>query len=186
MIKALSKLYRERRSIFVLASCSIVLIVFLCANYRRYAVAIAWHCLHGDHADVGKFRMKVPLLWWVSDSDKYDTSVLVRATPSTSVDPPEIVVSPTIAGEGRDSDAETLGATQELVEGNLKIPVAGKSSSLISIHPVPFTLYCAKSTFIVPPTAIVMCHASKVKYAFSYRGASVYEGEAEAILSTIN
>src|SRR5271169_4346274 len=86
MIKTLSQHYRERRSMFVLVSCSMVLIVFLCAIYRRYAFAIVWHCFHKNVAQVGTFKVEVPLLWWKGESDAYGTSVLIRASPATVSD----------------------------------------------------------------------------------------------------
>jgi hypothetical protein len=182
MIKTLSQHYRERRSMFVLVSCSMVLIVFLCAIYRRYAFAIVWHCFHKNVAQVGTFKVEVPLLWWKGESDAYGTSVLIRASPATVSDVPEIVVSPTIPGEGRDTDQETLKATQGLVDADLKVSIVGKSSVLAILHPRPFTLYCAKSAFIIPPDTVLNCRAAKAEYSFTYNGPSRREQEAEAIL----
>lgn len=185
MIKTLSQLYRKRRGMFVLVSCSIVLIAFLCATYRRYAFALVWHCFHKNVAQVGTFNVEVPLLWWREDSDTYGTSVLIRASPASVSDVPEIVVSPTIPGEGRDTDQETLKATQGLVDAGLKVSIAGKSSVLAILHPRPFTLYCAKSAFIIPPDTVLSCRAAKAGYSFTYNGPSRHEQEAEAILLSI-
>jgi hypothetical protein len=35
----------------------------LFAKYRMYAYAVAWHCVHGNYAEVGGHKVKLSILW---------------------------------------------------------------------------------------------------------------------------
>jgi hypothetical protein len=179
---------RRSRSQNVAAASVLLAIAILCAIYRRYAVAVVWHCVHGNYARVGGHTVTLPILWWKADADAYDTARLVRASPAGTALISQIVVSPAIPGEIKQTDQEELKATQLIIDLNNRDSIARRSASLIVLRPKPFTLYCKKDA-ASPPAIDVLgvfsCRAARVQYSFTYDGPPMHEKEGKAILSTL-
>lgn len=186
----------RRRKWLVASMVTVALIVgLLCVKYRRYGYAVAWHCVHGNYAAIGGRRVRLPLLWWKERVHAHDTpdmldhdEWLARACPSNTILEPEIETSPTILGEGRDTDQEELKSTQSLVSTLNHNSVAGSSHSLVILTPRPLVLYCMRTDLTllgVNLTSMLTCHAAGLTYSFSYNGPPTREKEAESILSTL-
>lgn len=195
MASWLSRQTRQRKWL-VVSTVTVALIVgVLCARYRRYGYAVAWHCAHGNYAEVGGHRVRLPLLWWKERAHAHDTpdmqdhdEWLARACPSNTIFRPEIETSPTIPGAGRDTDQEELKSTQSIVSTLSHNSVAGSSHSLITLTPRPFTLYCMRQDLTllgVDLTSMLTCQAAGLPYSFTYNGPPTREKEAESILSTL-
>jgi hypothetical protein len=176
---------------FLLLFCLIG--ILLCAGlllrrYRPYISASIWHRLHGNYAQIGGHRVRVPKLWWRADDAAYNTPLLLRALPSTNFARPQIVVNSAITGEVRGSDQEELESTERSITLQKKAQSSGTSVSLVVINAKAFTLYCHKEE--AAPMGIKLyshltCHAAAVPYTWIYQGPPMFEGEAESILSTV-
>jgi hypothetical protein len=158
-------------------------------QYHQYAYALAWHCVHGNNAEVGGRRVRIPILWWrESDPNAYDTSLLVRSYPANILNRPQIVVRPTLPGEVQDNDLQGLRTSQAIITLQNKDAFLKKQSSLVSLNPKAFTLYCVRediTPFGVAILSTLSCRAAKTHYSFTYSGSPALEKEAELILSTL-
>lgn len=158
-------------------------------HYRYYVFAIAWHGIHGNYAEVGGHRVKLPLLWWAEDDAyRYDTRLLLRADTYNLVGS-EIAIGPALLGSVRDTDVDELKAVELLITTTTRTKNSGVSSSLVVIRTKPFAAYCEKtefSPFDIPVANNLYCIAPKFPYQLVYSGRSVHENEAESILSTLN
>ena len=65
-----------RRQKYLVGSVVIVaaMISLLCMGYRRYAFAVIQHCISGSHAEVGRHKVNLPILWWKESARAHDTS----------------------------------------------------------------------------------------------------------------
>jgi len=186
----------KRRKLFFVAIVALALLVgALCMNFRRYAYAVAWHCTHGEYAEVGGQRVRLPLLWWKEGTHAHDTEDLrdrnewlARACRSNEFEIPEINVSQESPGEAPDADQDELRLTKDLVSAMYRHPVWGWSGSLVTLTPRRFTLYCSKDDEVIFGVDVfngLTCHAAKIPYTFRYSGPPANEQEAEAILSSM-
>src|ERR1039458_2734741 len=167
----------------------------LCVKYRRYAYAVAWHCMHGNYAEIGGHRVRLPILWWKENAHAHDTpdlrnrdEWLARACPSSVLPGPEIKVSPTIPGEVEGTEPEELKLTQAVISTLNHNSESGWSHSLLTLTPRPFTLYCIKehvTGYGLDLGSYLTCHAANLPYSFLYRGPQTSESEAESILSSL-
>lgn len=184
----------KRPKLVIAMMAVLVLIAFLlCVRYRRYAYAVVWHCVRGSHTEVAGKKVKLPILWWKEeDPDKYDTTLLVRA--SVGILPREIIVSPTMPRAVRNTDQEELAATQALISRLNQDSTANQSSviktsrSLVTLTPKAFNMYCEKEESTacgVRFSSFLMCDTARGRYDFSYSGQSDYVKEVESILSTL-
>ena len=159
------------------------------AHYNRYVYAVAWHCAHGNYAQVAGHNVRLPILWWAEkDPDYYDTYLLLRACPFSTRVRPSLTVRPTLQGAARETDAEELEAVQALIALKDSKSTAGISSSLVTLHSKQFTLYWERLEFApfgTPINTSLYCAAAKSSYFWNYFGPLFYEKEAELILSTL-
>lgn len=177
----------RRKTLLVVFSLSIVICVAL-VEYSPYELALAWHCMHGNYAQIGGYRVRLPLLWRKVNIDSYHTSSLVRACSIRTFLKPKIMVEPMLAGTMRDTDLETLQSIQGLTAIPNSASPFKASSSLAILKPHPFTLYCNVKEYLPPHTVLgtnLFCAAPKVPYSFTYDGPPRYEKEAESILTSI-
>ena len=138
---------KRRKPLFAGTVVLALVIILLSVEYHPYAYAVAWHCVHGNYAEIGGHRVRLPVLWWKEKADAYDTSLLVRACPARTFIKPEITISPTPPGSVRDTDRQELDSIQALVSSANHNALTGTSSSLVILNPKPFTLYCKKRRF---------------------------------------
>jgi len=181
--------FTKRRPLFFASLIAVAVAGgLLCAEFRLYAYAVIWHRAHGDFATIGGHRVKLPTLWWKEDADAYDTSLLERAGHSNTFLASQIVVSPAIPGEMRDSDEEELKSTQAIVAIRNRSLSAGTTLSTITLYPKPFKLYCTREGSVISGVKLysqLLCEAARVPYSFIYNGNPTQENEAESILSTL-
>ena len=188
MAKILARKGKRRKWMVLIIVAPAMVLGLLCLDLRRYAYAATWHCLHGDYAEIGGHRVKLPIFWWKQDAHAYDTSLLVRACLANTINKPEIIVSPAIPGETRDTDEEELRATQDDISSRNRGSNPRTSSSLVVLHTRPFTLYCKKENIVVSGIDLdsnLFCHVARGPYLFSYDGSPSREIEAESILSSL-
>jgi hypothetical protein len=178
----------KRQKFFI--ACIVILIIIgsLFANYRRYVYAVAWHYEHGNYTEIGGHRIRIPILWWKEDAHAYDTTLLVRAYPAGATDKPEVVASPAIPGEIRDTDQEELKSRRADISSRNGNSNSRTSPSLVVLNARQFTLYCKRDDFVLSGIDLystLYCHAVRVPYTLTYDGPPTQEKEAEAILSTL-
>lgn len=161
---------------------------FLWTN-REDVRAVAWHCAHGNYAEVAGHRVKLPLLWWKDDDAPYRTILLVRACNSCGVVQPGVLVSPMLAGQVWSSDEDNLKAVQKMIAGRNKSSLDPARSSLVTIRSPAFVLYCEKDESVgaltTLPNSSLFCEAANLAYSFSFDGDPRFEKEAESLLSTL-
>jgi hypothetical protein len=151
--------------------------------------AIAWHCIHGNYAEVADRRVNLPLLWWKGDDDFYQDTVLVRACNSCGAVQPEVLVSPARPGQMSSSDEDQLRAVQKMIAVKNGSKTGLASSSLVTIRSPAFVLYCEKDEQVSAisnlPDSVLFCNAANLPYLFSFYGDPHVEKEVESILSTL-
>jgi hypothetical protein len=168
----------------------------LFAKYRMYAYAVAWHCVHGNYAEVGGHKVKLSILWWKERAHAHETSDmrdhdewLARACPSNKLDEkPEIDVSPAIPGEVENTQLEELKLTQSVISTLSHNSAKGWSHSLVTLTPRPFTVYCIRDDLTIFGDDVLSrltCYTAKLPYRFIYDGPPTREKEAESILSSL-
>jgi hypothetical protein len=179
----------KSRRLFVVGVTTLVLVIgLLCIEYRQYAYSVAWHRVHGDYAEFGGHRIRLPILWRREDSGAYNTSLFVRACPGVAPLKPEIVVSPTISGEVENTDQEELKAARDIILLKEQDNIAKTQLSLVMLTPRSLGLYCVRedaAPFGAPIFSNLSCHAARIPFSFTYNGHPTAEKEAESILSTI-
>ena len=188
MLKRLATQGKNRKWLAVIAVAFALMIGLLCFKYHRYAYAAAWHCTHGNYAELAGHRVKLPILWWKEDAHAYDTVLLERACPANTYLKPEIVVSPAIPGSIRDTDQDELKATQAAISSRNQDSFVGTSSLLVVLSPRPFNLYCKRENIVTSGIVLssnLFCLAPKAPYSFTYDGPPTREKEAETILSSL-
>jgi hypothetical protein len=179
---------RRNSLIWGFSFAALIVALLLCNEYRRYAVAIVWHCVHGNYAEVGGNRVKLPLWWWKESTSAWKTSVLTRASSSRAVFEPQIEVKPALPGAIPETDQEALESARAIVSSNNRQSAVGARSSLVTLKPTPFPLYCARNDAAPsgePVFTTLYCHTARVSYVFTYSGPTMREKEAESILSTL-
>jgi hypothetical protein len=155
--------------------------------YRDYAISIAWHCMYGNYAEVAGHRVKLPLSWRVQYAYFWGKTSLIRACPETCSEA-EIIVEPAKPWFLTQTDQDESNSIQRWIALLNQRPPQGDSSSLVILHPKPFTLYCKRDDLQVIGIhffAGLDCYAAKVSYSFAYSGPPAHEQEAESILSTL-
>jgi len=171
----------------LLISSVLLLSVFLaiaCATLNQYVNAIVWHCEHGSFAELAGHRVRLPIQWRSQGQPAYGNSVLSRACPFGVPVGAQIIAGPTVPGELKNSEQAALEAQQTMASiMNRKSP-QGWSSSVVVLRSQHLTLYCRKDD-VAPVQSNLFCLAANVPVSFSYQGASNWEKEAEAILSTV-
>jgi hypothetical protein len=144
--------------------------------------------MHGNYADVAGYKTKIPLFWWMKDDDVYHTSLLHRAGPAGRVLQQDIEIRPTIPGEMSESNEEALRVTQAVVSSRNVHSDGSTFSSLLTLRPSAFILYCMKEEIKPPgfdPESELYCHAAGLPYSLNFRGTPAIEKEAESILSSL-
>lgn len=178
---------KETKSLAVV----LVLVAMLgpvCWRFHEFVFAVAWHCRHGDYADVAGRKIKIPLLWWKENSHYYQTFLLRRALPSDVIGQQDIEVGPMFPGTMTDSNDETLRLTEKIISSHNAHPDGHTFSSLVTLHSGISVFYCDKEDLGAPGNALqsnLHCHASGLPYSFSFNGSPAVEKEAESILSTL-
>jgi hypothetical protein len=172
-----------------------LMICLLSIRYRRYAYAVAWHCVHGNHAEIGGRQVSVPVLWWKERAHGHATSDfqdnnewLERACPSSTFPRPEIEISPVIPGAVADTDREEYDLTRRVVSSLNEHSAKGCSHSLIVLPAAKFSLYCVRSNAALNEFYMLdqlSCNSTKLQYSFGYSGPSGREKEAEAIFLSL-
>ena len=164
-------------------------IIWAAIQYNRYAYAIGWHCLHGNYAQVGSYRVRVPLLWWGQrDSTHYKSYLLLRAFPFNTRLQTRLTVRSTLPVDVPKTDQEASELVQTLIASKDAKATAGTSSSMVILRAKHFSLYCEKlefTPFAIPLNTSLFCSAAGVPYTWNYFGPSSNEREAELVLSTL-
>jgi hypothetical protein len=188
VIRKLARQAREQKHLLAGVVAAALMVGLPCVKFRQYAYAVAWHCVHGNYAEIGHHKVRLPAFWWKEDAYAFDTSVLRGARPAGMYDSPEITLSPAIPGEARDSDQDELKSTEAFVSSRNHDPFAGTSSHLVVLSPAPFRLYCKREDIEMSGLDLssnLFCHAARVPYSFTYDGPPTREREAELILSSL-
>ena len=186
MIKSATDFYRKRPKLAASVVGTVLLLVLMAISCQRYLFAIAWHCVHGNSAEMASYRIKVPLFWWKADTDVYGESRLVRATSIFASDSaPEVTVDLVNPGKERATNDDEMKAVQQLV-ARQRQSAGGTSTTFVLIHSGLFDLSCFKHFITPPPGNILVCRATGIRYSFNYDGPSIYEKEAESIFSSLN
>lgn len=179
----------NRRKLFFTSIVALVFVIgILCIEYYRYAYIVNWHYIHGNFAEIGRYRVSLPYLWWKNGTESNNSSFLLRACPLNTFSKPELEVSPAIPGEVMDTEQEELKSTQKVISALNHKGIEGWSQSLVTLTPRSFTLYCIRQDEVLYRSnidTILTCHAAKLPYSFRYSGPSAYEKEAESILSSL-
>lgn len=165
---------------FVMAS-------WLTFNYRSYLYAITWHCMHGNETYVGKYRVKLPILWRPQAANSYGTYILTRASDQKVLS--QITISPVQPAVSRNTDQAEQNAIQALVDSGASNKNLGPKSSMIIIHPKAFTMYCQKTEFLVPGLTVnsrLYCLAANTPVVWTYNGSPAWEREAKSILASLS
>jgi hypothetical protein len=168
------------KSLITLIAALTLVIGLVNVEYGQYAYAVAWHFIHGNYAEIAGHRVNLPLLWWQENSNSDNTTLLVRAERSVSI---EIKVRPAFPDEVRDTTQELLNSTQTFVSNRKSSAGVQTVVSMVTLNPKPFTLYCKRED-----TGIftdLRCLAARVPYVFIYDGTPTREREAETILSSL-
>jgi hypothetical protein len=186
---------KRQRNVISGAVVLAILISFLWIGYRRYAIALIWHCVHGNQAEVGGHKIILPLLWWKESAHAYDTSDmrdrdewLARACPSSLFSNPEINVSPAVLGEVADSEKEELKLTQRVISDLNQNPTKGWSYSLVVLSTSRFSFYCMREQAAMGGLEMfngLRCHAASLKYSINYTGPPERENEVREILLSL-
>lgn len=157
-------------------------------TYSSYAKAVAWHCAHGNYAELGHHRVKLPLLWRPVDSNQWDTVKVQRAWPAR---PYFIDLAPSITSPpepARFSTEEELVAKLEQVAAR---PGSKKMGATVVVRSAKLSnLYCL-SLGVLGGT--LFCYTTASSYRFDYVAAPTANSseqrrvrvEAEAILSSL-
>lgn len=166
------------------------------ARYHLYVHAVAWHCLHGDHAQVAGHTVTLPQLWWEEkDPSHWDTYLFKRACTGMSCLQPKITVShviPAFQSTVENSDQETLDSVRRLVSTlNARSNHNSQLSSIASLFTIKakrITLYCVKQeasvTGLVLPATNV-CRAPRIPYSIYFLATAQQQEEDKSILSTL-
>jgi hypothetical protein len=163
---------------------------FIWAN-RENVRAIAWHCTHGNFADVGGGRrVRLPLLWWKGDGGPLFHAIpLNRACNSCGVLRPEISVSRATPGEVMSSNEDQLRSIQRLAALRNQTSSDPARSTLVTIKSPAFVIFCDREESISAITNLLqsdlVCEVANFPYSFSFWGDPRFEKEAESILSTL-
>ena len=155
-------------------------------QYRRYAYAILWHCVHKSSIRFGMQRIEVPKLWWVAKTDNYGRISIVRAY-SAPLNEPEIEVGPTSPGVMAKSDAEQLRLANAVVSGMNLDPQAGWTHSVVILGAKSSMWYCIRDTMAILGRNVftsLECNSPQVPYSLHYQGPPEQEKEAKSIFAT--
>jgi hypothetical protein len=174
--------------IFVVATLFVLVAGLFIVRARLYVYAIIWHCLHGNYAQVGGYKMKLPIWWWEErDPNRYDTWLLLRASANTLLRD-EIDISPVIPGGIRESDDAQREAVENSISQANHDALSERSWSLVTLKTRRANLYCQKLDSTLSNISFytnVSCTAARSKYVFSYNGLSTGQSEAITILSSL-
>jgi hypothetical protein len=144
---------------------------------REDVRAIAWHCTHGNYAEVAGHRVKLPLLWWKNDEDApYRTVLLVRACVSCGVVQPELQARPLLPGQAWSSDEDNLKAMQKMVKERGGPFSDQARRSLVTLRSPAYVFYCKKeestSRIADLPDNELFCEAANLPFSFLFDGHS--------------
>lgn len=167
-----------------------LLVVAACLQYRWYLRAIAWHCLHGNHAEVAGHRVALPLVWWEEkDPLHWDTYHLVRACPGPLCPSADIEigrVNPALQTNATETDQQELEKDRRMVSlFNQRQPQS--NASIVVIRTPAMNLDCVRGSLGVSlpgGSGWSICGAPGFPYTISFH-APTSEREAESILSTL-
>lgn len=176
----------------------IVVLVFAAGpslwGYRQYAYAIAWHCIHGNHAQVAGYRVTLPLLWWEEkDQLHWETYHLMRACPGLVCFNREIKVShvvPALESTVTNTDQEELERDRKLISdfsARRHPPSLSTAQTVATLRTKSFTLYCIRTDVSSPgltQLSMFLCRAPRVPFSFEF-SSPTSEKEAESILFTM-
>lgn len=158
-------------------------------RYFRYEYAIAWHCIHGNYLQFGKYQLVVPILWWVDkDQHHYDTYIMTRADSSSAAYKSELTVRPALPGSILKTNEGVLKSIESMisVEGQMSDPP--RVLSVKTVNAKKNTIYCGSEGTIISHVIIydmLTCRTANIPYSFTYSGPPTREREADSILSTL-
>jgi hypothetical protein len=166
-------------------------------RFYRYAYSTTWHCVHGNHTEIGERRIRLPILWWKepgsgwNDESLVERGVLslVRAYPTGSFDQPRIVIRPAGTWEVGATDEEIRESMQGTIAQMNQGSKTGWSYSLVILTLRNHRMYCVRddlNQFGANQLVMLNCSAAKMPYSFGYSGPATQEKEAESILSTLD
>jgi hypothetical protein len=139
----------------LLIACAVALALFslvVCIRFYRYAYSTAWHCVHGNHTEIGEHRIRLPILWWKergsgwNDQSLVERGVvsLVRAYPTGSFNQPRIVVRPASTWEVGATDQEIRESMQSTIAQMNHGSNTGSSYSLVILTLRNHEMYCVR------------------------------------------
>lgn len=177
---------RNKRNFLMYTAALAIVCGFFALRYRQYAYAVTWHTLHGNYAELGGHKAKLPLLWWPVKAEAYDTSAVIRACPATAIVQPAISANPAIPGEVQSTNDLELENTKRFIALRNQDPATRPPLTLVTLQSGDMTLYCWKESIAplgTPLHTTLTCHSASSKYTFNYSGSPSLEIEAEVILS---
>jgi hypothetical protein len=166
----------------MMLSCLILVVLGLSAILLYYpARSVAWHCLNGNTARLGKNTVELPLLWW-QETNGEDGSIEIRHARFGAGVAWNMLFIP-LRGE-------RVPVNEEAAETWQRTFLAGWNQSG-KYHAVPIsivsprgTIYCMRDRSFAT-IGELYCRAGGVPWGIAFSGLDSEEREAELILSSL-
>jgi hypothetical protein len=141
--------------------------------------AVAWHCAHGNHIDLGGTRLALPLLWWPKNNDGKGTVEIDHAKAGQISFLEGLEITPL--------SPDKIKSRDEFLDSWNKISARFASGHIKTLRPAKlqtrdFTLYCMRNTI---EDEIVVCWSPDLPWSIGYMGLHRSAKEAESIISTL-
>ena len=184
----------NKRALLVVAGISIALLVgFAGLANGSYVSAAAWHCGHGNHAQVGSYRLRLPWRWRTLGAPNNELTLLGAGTSDFGRRPKIMLMpadpdDPPPPSKGDPDQDELNYVKQSVTLMNRYYPSKGWATSLVVLKPKPFPIYCERMEYSHTGEnrfIEMTCHVGHTGDVFLYTGPPSREPEAESILSSI-
>lgn len=182
------RLLTRRVLTVVVLTLLLLAIALFSAQYRQYAYAKVWHCLHGSSITFGVYKIGVPGLWWAEGKDNAGRIEVVRAFKTTAFSEPKIEVSPATPGQVADNEIEQLRLVTAVVSLRSRDPLPGWTHSLMTLQAKNSRWYCMKDEQTILGYRIftsLTCNSPRIPYTLYYNGPAEQEKEAKSIFRTL-
>jgi|ERR1700733_12092981 len=160
-----------------LAIIFLIAVSVLIAIFFSPIQAIAWHCTHGNHIQVGSARITLPLLWWPRNKEDGGVDIAHAKIAQPSYESLDI----------RPFKPNEVMSHEEFQNFWNKILARYASGYPKTIKPAElrtrdFTLYCMKDKAEDTP---IICWSPDISWKIGYAGLPRSGKEAESIIATL-